>query len=160
MNASAHYELFQIYFQYVRCNTDASPGPGADDLHAVLRPLFFTSFILDDYLADCSFHSARTVLLSSASSKTVLGIAYLLRWRGDVKVCGLTSARHRKFVERSGCFDAVSSYNDLDALYWASPTSFLDFSGNVALRDVLHACLGDMLVHSLRVGTTHWRDLA
>jgi Protein of unknown function (DUF2855) len=161
IDASVHRsELFPIYNQYVRCKTDASHGSGADDLHAVLRPLFFTSFILDDYLADRAFNGARTVLLSSASSKTALGTAFLLRRRGDVKVVGLTSARHRDFVERTGCFDAVRSYDDADALDWESPNSFVDFSGNVAFRDGLHARLGDKLVHSLRVGATHWQDLA
>jgi len=45
-------------------------APELEGLQAVLRPLFMTAFLLDDFLADSDFFGASQVLLSSASSKT------------------------------------------------------------------------------------------
>ena len=44
----------------------------------LLRPLFMTAFLLDDLIADNDCFGARTVVLSSASSKTALSLAFLL----------------------------------------------------------------------------------
>ena len=55
----------------------ASPGPD-DDWRALLRPLFMTSFILDDQIADTA---PAALVLSSASSKTAMGLAWLARRR-------------------------------------------------------------------------------
>ena len=44
----------------------------------LLRPLFLTSFLIDDFLADNHFFGARRVVFSSASSKTAYGTAFML----------------------------------------------------------------------------------
>jgi hypothetical protein len=57
-------------------------------LQALLRPLFITSWLIDDFFADNDFFGASTLLLSSASSKTAYGTAFQLasgpasRWWG------------------------------------------------------------------------------
>ena len=59
----------------------------------LLRPLFITSFMIDDFLHDNDFFGASTVLISSASSKTSYGLAFMLSLRADKRyqVIGLTS---------------------------------------------------------------------
>ena len=59
----------------------------------LLRPLFVTSFLLDDFLNDNGFFGAQQVILSSASSKTSLGLAFELaqKRKGNVTVTGLTA---------------------------------------------------------------------
>ncbi|MBC8058009.1 MAG: DUF2855 family protein, partial [Rhizobiales bacterium] len=145
-----------IYNQYARLAARTSRECVSDDWQALIRPLFFTSFVLDDQLADAAYFGAATVLLSSASSKTALGTAFLLRARGDVRVLGLTSARHAEFVEGASCFDAVLGYDDLGALKTQGDVAYIDFSGDAALRRAVHERFGTSLAHSLAVGSTHW----
>ncbi|MFX9703743.1 DUF2855 family protein, partial [Acinetobacter baumannii] len=69
------------------------------DYQALLRPLFMLSFLVDDFLAEHEMFGASRVLLSSASSKTAVGLAHLLHTRKGVKVIGLTSAANVDFVK-------------------------------------------------------------
>src|SRR3954465_11088468 len=51
-----------------------------------LWPLFYTSFLLDDFLGGENLFGAATAVLSSASSKTALGAAFQLAQREGVEV--------------------------------------------------------------------------
>jgi hypothetical protein len=81
--------------------------PDGGDAQALLRPLFILSFLLDDALGD----PGRPVIVSSASSKAALGFARLQAERGTTLI-GLTSPRHRAFVERLNLYDSVATYDD------------------------------------------------
>ena len=61
----------------------------------VLVPLFFTSFVLDDYIGDNHSFGASAAIISSASSKTSIGTAFMLNQRPELRVVGLTSSRNR-----------------------------------------------------------------
>jgi len=155
VDASEHRSaLFATYNGYARSAVRTSSHD--EDLQAILRPLFLTSFVLDDYLADNEFFGGRTVLLSSASSKTALGTAYQLRRRGGPRVVGLTSARHVGFAQATACYDAVHPYEEADALALNGPVVYVDFSDDAALRHAVHRRFGPALRQSLRVGATHW----
>jgi hypothetical protein len=82
-------------------------NPDGGDAELLLRPLFITSFLLDEVLGD----PGRRVIVSSASSKTALGFARLQADRGTALI-GLTSARHRAFVEGLGVYETVATYDD------------------------------------------------
>ena len=71
-------QLHALYNHYLRCSADPFHAAGTEDVQAILRPLFITSWLIDDFLADNDFFGARTVLLSSASSKTAYGTAFQL----------------------------------------------------------------------------------
>ncbi len=68
-------------------------GVGDERAHALFRPLFMTSFLLSEVYGDAT----APFVLSSASSKTALGMAHGLQARGRT-VVGLTSARNVAFV--------------------------------------------------------------
>lgn len=152
-------ELPPVYNNYTRCSSDPAYRPELEDMQMLFRPLFLTSFFLDDFLADNDFFGAGTMVLSSASSKTAFGLAWLLhRQRRDrCRVVGLTSAGHRDFVTALGCYDEVLAYDDLDHLPEA-PTVFVDMAGNAPLRARLHGHLADSLRYSCSVGATHWES--
>ena len=57
-----------IYNQYERSSADPFYRADTEDLQALLRPLFATSWLIDDFMADSDFFGARTLLLSTASS--------------------------------------------------------------------------------------------
>jgi len=150
-------ELPPVYNNYTRCSSDPAYRPALEDMQMLFRPLFLTSFFLDDFLAENDFFGAGTVVLSSASSKTAFGLAWLLhRQRRDrCRVVGLTSSGHRAFVTSLGCYDEVLAYDDLRELL-AEPTVFVDMAGNAPLRARLHEHLADSLRYSCSVGATHW----
>ena len=132
---------------------EAATGP-LDDQIALLRPLFVTSFLLDDYFADNGDFGAATFILSSASSKTALGLGWLLARRG-VRVIGLTSPRNSGFVEGVGCYAETRTYDAFVKTPVEGRVVFVDFAGNPEVVAAVHHSLGDQLVHSAVVGSTH-----
>jgi hypothetical protein len=164
VDGAAHRrELPAVYNHYARCRSDPAYRPEAQAETALLRPLFITSFLIDDFLADNAFFGAATVLLSSASSKTAYGCAFFLsQRRGEVdapRVVGLTSARHLAWVQRLGCYDEVHGYDALETLDATAPAVYVDMSGSAALRARVHAHFGARLAYSCSVGGTHWSEL-
>lgn len=94
-------------------------------------------------------------MLSSASSKTALGIAFLLARRAGIEVIGLTSPRNIGFVEGLGTYDRVLTYDAVSSLPKGTAL-YVDMSGNEAVRSAVHRHYRDGVVHSLVVGDTHW----
>lgn len=160
LDASEHRrELPAIYNQYVRCSTDSMYRQDREAELAILRPLFATSFLLDDFLADNRDFGATRVLLSSASSKTAYGTAACLAARGGVEVVGLTSPSNAGFVNALGCYSRVVTYDALASLDPSVPTVYCDFAGNAALRADIHRHCGEALTYSCSIGGTHWDHL-
>ena len=156
-------ELHSVYNQYTRCGADLGYLAALEAEQALLRPLFITSFLIDDMLADNGFFAARRVILSSASSKTAYGTAFCLaRRRGSasaVEIIGLTSAANLAFTQGLGCYDQVLTYDDVETLAHEEPAVFVDFSGSAALRLRIHTRLAERLTYSSSVGGTHWDEL-
>jgi hypothetical protein len=160
--ATHRRELPAIYNHYVRCRTD----PGHDAAHeaeqALLRPLFTTSFLIDDFLAANGFFDAQAVLLSSASSKTAYGTAFCLAQRrggpGAVRVVGLTSPANLAFTRSLGCYDEVLAYDTIGTLDATRSSVYVDFSGSATTRAAVHGRSGTQLRYSCAVGVTHWSD--
>jgi Protein of unknown function (DUF2855) len=162
--ASHRRELHPVYNHYQRCSNDPGYTAAHEGQHALLRPLFTTSFLIDDFFADNGFFGTRTVILSSASSKTAYGTAFCLAQRrgegdGEVRIVGLTSAGNRSFVQGLGCYDDALVYEAVGSLPADVPSVYVDFSGSVALRAAVHQHFGDRLAYSCSVGGTHWSDL-
>jgi hypothetical protein len=143
------------YNGYRRVDTDAPEDPVYEYHRMVLWPLFFTSFLIDDFLDDNAFFDAEEVVVSSASSKTAIGTAFLLQQRAPMKVIGLTSARNVAFVEALGVYDRVLAYDDIGKL-GGGRAAFVDIAGNADVRAAVHHTYGDRLTHSMLVGATHW----
>lgn len=122
---------------------------------AVLRPLFTTSFLIDDWLADDDMFGATSVVLASASSKTALGLAFLLSKRADVEVVGLTSPGNAKFVDGVGYYDRTVTYDDIASLPADVPTAFVDMAGGGVILSKVHNHFAYSLKTSCLVGATH-----
>ena len=128
----------------------------------LFRPLFMTAFLLDDFLADNGFFGARTAVLSSASSKTAFGLAFLLHRnrRSQCDVTGLTSPGNVAFVDSLGCYDRVATYDQIRSLPREVPVVFVDMAGDGVVLNALHHHYGDNVKHSCIVGATHWERRA
>ena len=166
VDAAAHREgLSPVYNTYVRVpppasGEDAAARGAIEAEQMLLRPLFTTAFLIDDFLADEGFFGARRVVLGSASSKTAYATAWLLAQRRGtpqaVEVAGLTASRNLGFVTSLGCYDRVLPYESAGLLEADVPTVYVDMSGDAAVRETLHRRLGDALRHDCAVGLTHW----
>ncbi len=156
-------DLPEVYNRYLRCSCDPTYRPEHEALTALLKPLFITSFLIDDFLADNAFFAATTILVSSASSKTAFGLGYSLARRraepGMAKVVGLTSPANVSFTRGLGCYDEVVAYADVTTLPADERTVYVDMSGDAALRAKVHGHWGDQLAYSCSVGGTHWQAL-
>lgn len=149
-----------VYDQYLRCAQDPGYNPAREAWQLNFRPLYMTSFVLDDYVAELS--QKESLLLSSASSKTALGTAQLLKSQqatrhAHYQVIGLTSQDKVEMVKNTGCYDAVISYDNLAQLdknlsYW-----LLDFAANGTLIDQLSLALGKPLDKVTLIGATDWK---
>lgn len=144
------------YRQYLRSTADPQYDPAREDVTLLLRGLFLTSFLVDDFLADNGDFGSRAFVVSSASSKTAIALARCLSRRHAGRVVGLTSGRNRAFVAGLGCYDEVLAYDEVERLDAAAPTVFVDHSGDGAVVGAIHERLGDSLRHSAVVGATHW----
>ena len=149
--------LHALYNGYTFTASDPSYGAHRD-LQPVLRPLFTTSFLIDDFLAEENFFGAEQVLLLSASSKTALGTAYCLKQRGDIKVSALTSEGNKDFTTATGFYDTVHTYDAITDMNPDVKTVIVDMSGNAANIDILESHFEENLTYICRVGLSHWQD--
>jgi hypothetical protein len=156
-DAAAHRQgVAPVYNIYARASGDPAYAGRQGDYQALLRPLFMLSFLVDDFLAENEFYGARSVMLSSASSKTAFGLAHLLHTqRKGVRVVGLTSAANVDYVRSLGCYDEVVTYDRVTSMPSDQPVAYVDMAGNSALRETLHRHFGDGMKYSGRVGLTH-----
>ncbi|HEX7135837.1 MAG TPA: DUF2855 family protein [Iamia sp.] len=149
-DASAHRQHLPSPYNGLTTTTeDPAYAVEQEDLQVLYRPLFMTSFVLADFLTDNDCFGAGSVVISSASSKTSYGTAFLL---DGVHRVGLTSAGNRDFTESLGCYDEVRTYDEIDALA-EGPAVYVDVAGDAAVRRRVHERLAP--VHSAVVGASH-----
>ncbi len=151
--------LHSLYSGYSFTKADPSYA-SYKDLQPVLRPLFTTSFLIDDFLADEEFFGAEQVLLLSASSKTALGTAYCLKERGKIPVVGLTSEGNKTFVEETEFYADVFTYDNITDMNPDLKTVIVDMSGNMGVIRTLEAHFEENLTYICRVGISHWQEAA
>src|SRR5664279_2537323 len=155
-------ELAKVYNRYLRCDADPLYDAAHEGLLALLRPLFTTSFLIEDFLHENGCFGARRVLISSASSKTAYGLAFCLAGRraagggGGPTAVGLTSPGNVAFTRRLGCYDEVVRYDDIASLASGETAVYVDMSGDVGVREAVHRHWLDRLGYSCAVGATHW----
>ncbi|HSV80658.1 MAG TPA: DUF2855 family protein [Ramlibacter sp.] len=150
--------LHAVYNSYLRCSADPFYTEGSEAVQALLRPLFTTSWLIDDFLADNDFFEASVMLLSSASSKTAYGTAFQLHQRGGIEVVGLTSAANKAFCEGLGCYHRVLAYEELAQVPADAACVYVDFAGNAELRRDIHTRFAH-LRYSCSIGGTHVQQL-
>jgi hypothetical protein len=158
VDASPHREaLPSAYHRYLAGGSDPFYRADTEEIQMLLRPLFFTSFLIDDQLDDDGWTTRGAIVISSASSKTALAAAFLLAKRDGVELIGLTSSRNAEFVAGLGIYDRTVAYDAIDSVE-RGPTTFVDFAGDGEVRLAVHSHFGDELLHSMAVGVTHWEE--
>ena len=147
-----------VYNRYLAAASDPFYRQRTEEMQMLLRPLFFTSFLIDDQLADEGLAGRGLVVFSSASSKTAIAAAFLLGQREGVELVGLTSPRSAEFVEGLGIYGRTVTYDAIESL-GRGPATFVDVAGDGEVRRTVHSHFGDALLHSMVVGASHWEEL-
>ena len=151
-----------IYRAYLSTTVDPwyDPSPDGEDRHAVLRVLFLTGFLADEFFADCggttgdAYFGAQQVVVLSASSKTAIGFAQRAAKRDGLRVVGLTSVGNVEFVRSLGFYDSVLTYDEIGALAGVDSV-IIDMAGNPTVLAAVHAQLDDHVQYSMMVGKSH-----
>lgn len=152
--AEHRHGLAGTYNSYQRAAADPLYRADREAHQMLLFPLFFTGFIVDDFIIDNDDFGAEQVIISSASAKTSIGAALLLNRRG-MKVIGLTSVSNVEFVKSLGIYDQVVAYDAVASIAQV-PSVYVDIAGNQDVLFDVHTHLSGLLKHSMVVGNTNW----
>lgn len=143
-------KLYNVY-RRVPSRADSPLGSAANDLALVLRPSFWLSFLLADFLGSQDHFGAEVVVLSSASSKAALGTSRLLS--GQLRTIGLTSAARSTAVAQTGAYAQVATYDDVADLPGGTAV-YLDFAGRPDVTAAVHERYAPFLRYSVSAGFT------
>lgn len=148
-----------IYNFYNRTSTDPAYVEALENYIPIIKPLFATAFLNYHLLKEEAFFKAKKVVLTSASSKTALGLAFMLKdnqKKDGLKIIGLTSARNVDFVKSTGLYDEVITYEDYAKKLKKVGTVVVDFSGNTNLLRGIAEHLGKYMKFMSLIGFTDW----
>lgn len=144
-----------VYNQYSRLDADPEHDPAREKERMIFGPLFKTGFLIEYFMRNEDWFGAREVILTSASSKTAMGLASVAKQNSPgIKRIGLTSAGNADFVESTGLYDEVYAYEEIGTLPLTDCVS-VDFAGNAEVLGKLHEHFSDTLKYSCLVGATH-----
>ncbi len=144
-----------VYNSYTRLAADPEHDPSREAERMIFGPLFRTGFLIEYFLRGQDWFGAEQLVVTSASSKTAMGLASVARqFSPGIRRIGLTSKGNVGFVEASGLYDEVVAYDDLERLPVLRSVS-VDFAGNAELLARIHRHFEDALAHSALVGATH-----
>ncbi len=144
-----------IYNQYSRLAADPEHDPAREAERMIFGPLFKTGFLIEYFMRKDDWFGADTVIMTSASSKTAMGLASVAKQNSpNIKRIGLTSAGNVEFVEKTGLYDKVATYDTIGTLAIGDCVT-VDFAGNAGVLTKLHEHFTDMLKYSCLVGATH-----
>ena len=144
-----------VYNSYTRLAADPEHDASREAERMIFGPLFRTGFLIEYFLRGQDWFGAEQLIVTSASSKTALGLASVARQSSPgIRRIGLTSKGNVGFVEATGLYDEVVAYGDLERVPVVRSVS-VDFAGNADLLAQVHRHFDAALAHSALVGMTH-----
>lgn len=118
------------------------------EYHPLIKPLFLTSFLNYFFLQDENFFDCDQIILTSASSKTALSLAFLLskyKSKDKKKIIAITSEKNMQFVSEIKFYDTVLSYDNAEEKLNKSKSVIVDFAGNSDYLKKVSDYLGEAL---------------
>jgi hypothetical protein len=157
VDGAAHRaELPGVYQRYMRVPEESEAGGIEEDQQSLWRPLFLTAFGAADFISEANAWGAPTIVSTSASSKTAMATAFCLKQAGvSATLLGFTSPSNVALCERTGYYDRVLSYGEVDGIA-DSDFALIDFAGNGKLLTEIEHVAGERLLRTVIVGGTHW----
>lgn len=151
--------LSPLYAAFERVTNNPFYTPENEDFEILVRGLFTTSWLVDDFMDDNHYFGASQYLITSASSKTSIALAFAVKKRGKHPTVGITSATNQQFVESLGCYDQVISYDEISSLNADIPSILVDMAGSKTTLTAIHYHFTEQLRYSCRIEATHHSDM-
>lgn len=148
-----------VYCQFDRASANPFYEPGREDQDILLRGLFMTSWLVEDFIEINDSFGAQSCLITSASSKTSIALAHCVKQRGKLTSIGITSQGNVAFCESLGCYDKVVTYAEVSELDATQPVVVVDMAGSATVIADLHNHYADNMMHSCRIGATHYDEM-
>jgi hypothetical protein len=126
-----------------------------EDQDLLLRGLFLTSWLVDDFMFDNDYFGANSYVITCASSKTSIALAYTAQQRGETRRIGMTSEKNVEFCQNLGCYDEIITYDQAQTLDHNDRIMIVDMAGNFSAMQDLHEHFQDNVKYSCKVGATH-----
>ncbi|REL35592.1 DUF2855 family protein [Thalassotalea euphylliae] len=161
--AQYRHQLSSVYANYERVAKNPFYNESTEPYHLLVKGLYTTSWLIDDFMTDHNFFGASQYVISSASSKTSMALAFASRQCANgkaVKLVGLTSSSRVEFVTSTGLYDEVISYDEIAKLDNRKASIFVDMAGSQQVLASVHNHFAENLVYSCSVGATHVGDLS
>ena len=155
---AAHRKKMAVIYNSYQL-ADANTNNQLEDYIPIVKPLFATSFLNYHFLKGEAFFDADQIILTSASSKTALGLAFLLKQNQtdhQKKIIALTSKGNVDFVSNTGFYDQVLTYENYKDLAEDAST-VVDFAGNGPLLKKLQTHFFQQLKYISLIGLTDWK---
>lgn len=160
IDISAHRAgLSPVYAAFDRVSANPLYRADLEDHEMLLRGLFTTSWLVDDFMFDNNYFDAKQYLITSASSKTSIALGFAVRERNERKSIGITSEKNREFTESLGCYDQVVSYEEISSLDPSVTSIVVDMAGSNQVLTNIHYHFNQQLRYSCRIGATHHNEL-
>jgi len=122
-----------------------------EEWRLVLKEIYTMAFYMDEnLLVDTGM--INSVIISCASSKTALALAYCLRMRDMRYVVGLTSPEHLDFVKSTDLYHEVFTYDSVDDLPNSRTIVYMDFKCDGELRQKITLRMGTNLMYNMVLG--------
>jgi hypothetical protein len=147
--------LAPIYARFQRAAGNPIHEAAREEQDCLLRGLFLTAWLCEDFLHEAAYQRAGDCLITSASSKTAIALAQRVRTRAAARAIALTSPRNLDFCHSLGCYDDVVSYDAVSQLPNSGATIVVDMAGDHALNLALRHHYGDALRYNCLIGATH-----
>lgn len=148
-----------VYVQFDRASSFMVYEQLREDQDILLRGLYATSWLVEDFLETNGLFGAQDCLITSASSKTSIALAHAIKQRGKLTSLGITSQSNVAFCEGIGCYDQVITYDQVNALNANRTAVMVDMAGSAKVISSVHQHFKDNLVYSCRIGATHYDQL-
>ncbi|MEQ0565861.1 DUF2855 family protein [Amycolatopsis sp. NEAU-NG30] len=127
-----------------------------DDFRALMRPVFPASFTLADLVERQAAQGAKSLIVTSASCKTAIGLAEELRARQTgIATVGITSADKKAFVESLGVYGEVATYDAFESAGVTAPAVLVDFTGSAKVLHAVYAQFAPSLTQGVLIGFNH-----
>ncbi|MGE5830511.1 MAG: DUF2855 family protein [Micromonosporaceae bacterium] len=127
-----------------------------DDFRALMRPVFPASFNLASLVERQVNRGAKSLIITSASCKTAIGMVdELLERRVGIATVAITSAGNKAFVKRLRIYDEVVTYDAIESAGVTSPAVFVDFTGAAQWRRAVYQYFAPSLSCGVLIGFTH-----
>mmetsp|Transcript_73181 Transcript_73181/g.148601 ORF Transcript_73181/g.148601 Transcript_73181/m.148601 type:complete len:535 (+) Transcript_73181:149-1753(+) len=138
-------------FQEMEIVEGNEDDPVVEDWRIIAKEVYKMAFYMDEQLL-VETGMINSVIISCASCKTALALAYCLRMREMRYVVGFTSKEHLDFVKSTDLYHDVFCYEDVDKLPTDHTVVYMDFKCDGELRQRITLKMGTNLMYNMVLG--------